>query len=808
VATPLSSPLVVRVTDRAGVPVGNATVVFAVVAGGGSVQAESNTTGGDGRIRASWILGPAAGEQVVEARVLEVAPPPAPAVFRATASPAAPVQAIAETGDGQTRAAGVALRDSLTVRVLDEYGNGVPGQRVVWTVTVGGGRISPAISNTDELGRVRAQLILGPAPGANAVSAVPGDLEPLVFAATAVAPPAIARVSPTVLEPGQVLEFTGSGFADGFFDTAVSLAGIPAVLIESSPTRVVARVPCVPTGSWTLLLQTHGVRLERPVQSEVAMPLVLDAGGSARVQGPLAGCGEIASPGSYLIAVSRPEPAAPPTEIRIRGVPGGATAAEPGAAAATVGSSPLASRPAGAPLPGLRDMSAHDRILRNTDALMSRARGWRARPASARQTAADRTQVGDTLTIKVPDVLGDPCTVRATARGRVAFAGSRVVILEDINAPLAGEADEVIRELGIGTEEITLPILEEYFGDILDQAEPDVEGRLHILLTPIVNLLPGASGYTSASDFLDPANCGSSNMLPVFYGFVPTDPSAGYGNGLTLTRQNWYRLVRATVAHESKHLIAYATRLSAGAALEDRWLEEGTAMVAEELLARRLFGYGRGGNVSFRESLFCERRPGSTTFPECRDKPLIMLNHFTLLARHLAAIETSSIFGPTAPGDITFYGASWAFLRWVLDHHGPDEAAFLRSLTAEPQLNGTANVAARAGQPFDELFATWVLSLALDDRPDVTPLDVRLTLPSWNLRDIYAGLRQELPLVFPRAYPLVPRAVSAGTFDVRAPGIPAGAAVLLRLDGIGSTRQLIDAVAENAASRVHVVRTN
>jgi hypothetical protein len=277
-----------------------------------------------------------------------------------------------------------------------------------------------------------------------------------------------------------------------------------------------------------------------------------------------------------------------------------------------------------------------------------------------------------------------------------------------------------------------------------------------------------------------------------------------------LTRANWLRLVRATVVHETKHLIAFATRIGAGVQrLEERWLEEGAAMVAEELYARRVFGYGRTSNLSFRASLFCERRPDSASFPECRDRPLVMLNHFTLLARHLSALENRSLFAAAGPTDNSFYGAAWSFLRWTLDHHAPDEAAFLQAMTADVDHLGRANIETRTGSGFEALFAGWLVALALDDRTGYTPGDARQTFPGWNLRDIYAGLQQELPLLFPRAYPLAPRISGPGSFDLQVRNVPGGTGVLLEVGALTAARQLIDVTVDGAGlPYVTIVRLN
>jgi hypothetical protein len=410
----------------------------------------------------------------------------------------------------------------------------------------------------------------------------------------------------------------------------------------------------------------------------------------------------------------------------------------------------------------------------------------------------------------VPDVVTNACTIREEVRARVVMRGARTLVLEDIDAPLATRADSVISLLHGELETIMLPLLEQHFGSGLAVFTGPDGPRIRLLLSPSVNQLSGVSGFTSVGDLTDPATCAASNGIPVFYGFVPTDPAAGYGNGIALTRANWLRLVRSTVVHETKHLIAFATRIGAGVdRLEERWLEEGAAMVAEELFARQVFGYGRTSNLGFRASLFCERRPDSASFPECRDKPLVMLNHFTLLARHLSALESRSLFAAAAANDNSFYGAAWSFLRWTLDQHAPDEAAFLRTMTEDVTLLGRANIEARTGSSFDALFAGWLGALALDDRAGFTATDPRQTFPGWNLRDIYAGLQQELPLLFPRAYPLAPRTSGAGAFDVQVRNLPGGTGILFELGALTNTRQLIDITIDVAAQpHVTVVRLN
>jgi hypothetical protein len=185
-----------------------------------------------------------------------------------------------------------------------------------------------------------------------------------------------------------------------------------------------------------------------------------------------------------------------------------------------------------------------------------------------------------------------------------------------------------------------------------------------------------------------------------------------------------------------------------------------------------------------------------------------MLNHFTYLARYLGALETRSIFSSPA-GDNSYYGAAWSLLRWVLDYHAPDEPGFLRAMTTDTERRGPANLEERTGRSFDRLFAEWMMALALDDRAGFTPAAPRQSFPGWDLRDIYAGLQQELPLLFPRAYPLAPRSTPPGAFDIRVTNLPGGSSVLLELGALSSARQLIDAtVTGEGVTQVNVVRLN
>jgi hypothetical protein len=101
-------------------------------------------------------------------------------------SAATAAEIVADSGDGQTAAAGTVLPRALVVRITDAFGNPVSGQTVNWSVTSGGGSVSPAASVTDAEGRARTSFTLGASAGANSVAATSGTLagSPVAFSAT------------------------------------------------------------------------------------------------------------------------------------------------------------------------------------------------------------------------------------------------------------------------------------------------------------------------------------------------------------------------------------------------------------------------------------------------------------------------------------------------------------------------------------------------------------------------------------------------------------------------------------------------
>jgi hypothetical protein len=204
VGQPLADSLVAEVTDPAGRPVQGVEVTF-VPPDGASIQpTEPVTTNASGQAAVHYVLSTTAGEQVVEARASAIVPDSNGLTsFHVAAQPESPESLAMAGGNGQTAQVSTMLPESLAVRAVDRFGNGVPGVEVIWQST-GGGEVSPQTDTTGADGRAAVAHILGNSPGSYGAVAKAQALEgpPVAFIATAV--PAPKPVLALVTPPSQI----------------------------------------------------------------------------------------------------------------------------------------------------------------------------------------------------------------------------------------------------------------------------------------------------------------------------------------------------------------------------------------------------------------------------------------------------------------------------------------------------------------------------------------------------------------------------------------------------------------------------
>lgn len=177
----LPDSIAVRVIDSFSNPVPGVQVTWAPGVGNGAVSPVSSQTNAQGIAKTRWTLGP---RLDVPHEVTAQTGSLAPARFTATATLPVSARIVPVAGQGATATVGAALADSIAVRVELASGDPVPGATVTWTVTGGGGSVSPATSTTQADGATRARLTLGTAAGAHVVTASVSNLTPAVISVT------------------------------------------------------------------------------------------------------------------------------------------------------------------------------------------------------------------------------------------------------------------------------------------------------------------------------------------------------------------------------------------------------------------------------------------------------------------------------------------------------------------------------------------------------------------------------------------------------------------------------------------------
>jgi hypothetical protein len=168
---------VARVTNAAGEPLEGVNVIFAVVAGGGSVAEPRTVTNSDGEATpGSWTLGSEPGANTLTASTNGLL-----TIFRAVGTVPGPVAIDIREGNDQTGRLEQDLPIDPRVVVVDEDGDPFAGETVTFTPPGGSGTVGTASVVTDENGEASTTWALGQT-GTNLMEATAGQLTATFFA--------------------------------------------------------------------------------------------------------------------------------------------------------------------------------------------------------------------------------------------------------------------------------------------------------------------------------------------------------------------------------------------------------------------------------------------------------------------------------------------------------------------------------------------------------------------------------------------------------------------------------------------------
>jgi hypothetical protein len=275
-------------------------------------------------------------------------------------------------------------------------------------------------------------------------------------------------------------------------------------------------------------------------------------------------------------------------------------------------------------------------------------------------------------------------------------------------------------------------------------------------------------------------NADLSNQTEMFYSWIPG--SAGF------TVADWEAGLRATAAHETKHIVSYTDRIiNNSPVFEEVWLEEGLAQESSEIWERNFNQATWKGGATFLQTAACEIDLGANAPCDlANNKPYALLgSHLPFFFNYLQAESSSHSegLGLDTPAN---YGAGWTIARWATDQYANgSEATFIKSLINDPQLSGLANLSAHTGQPVPLLLVYWNLATAIFQTPSYIAADPRITIPSFNFADIFNFGQTRLSCGSPPVrcglftssgtpvFPVQPAAISAtSSFTQTVNGVP------------------------------------
>lgn len=495
---------------------------------------------------------------------------------------------------------------------------------------------------------------------------------------------------------------------------------------------------------------------------------------------------------------------------------------------------------------GDRGLLRRERIRRNAlreaerVGAFPRRRGAEVGPRLSLLPSDQVPATDDTLEILmgVQDDLTISCTVSEadTIVGVVKAVGTRTAIVEDTLVDDDASAQMDYQGLVDVYDTDVLDVLGSYF------AEPtDIDGnqRVLVVFTPTVNELTErgsdarVAGFFLPTDLADSGDpdkdgtttggtCAAGNEAELVYLLAP-DPDEEFGDEVTVEAARRNGL--GVSAHELYHLVSTAYRLiEAGAdlsQLEDTWLDEGLAHIAEEVVGFKRVDLGTRQNYELVDVADTQEKVDA--FNNFHIANFGRLRRFM---RNPEGTKTLALNESDLEGvqSLEMRGFGWLFLRWLADQEAPAgtgilpgsaEDDFFKQLArgGSTLLTGIDNVETVSGADWERLLAEFAATLQLDDA-GIQGVDPREVVLTWNLRNLFRRLHEELPNGFPEAYPLnvsFPGFVTDTLdFDVQA-----SAQKYVTFGSTGSTPELEvrltnqagSALATSAAPRIVVIRT-
>ncbi len=388
--------------------------------------------------------------------------------------------------------------------------------------------------------------------------------------------------------------------------------------------------------------------------------------------------------------------------------------------------------------------------------------------------------VGALMTINVET--DNSCSTFDNRQARVEVVGTHIIVMQEVSggSPVIanGLTTADYQEIAAEFDDTIWPAVTTAFGQ---PADIDSNLRVIAFYTSAVNQLtptsaPLVDGFFFSRDLSPAASCTTSNVGEMIYTLM-ADPAGsinGNARSVSFVKERTLR----TLAHELEHLLNASRRMHVNTPfveLEEVWLDEGLALVAEELVfyqaaalsPRSNLGVGQVGGAV--DAFF---RYGEPNFARLRD---------WLLSPHASGLTQED-------DDDATRGEAWAFLRYASDRRGSTETSFWQGLV-NTQQTGLTNLETNLGADAEPWIADFALATYSDDA--TTGVAAQFTQPSWKFREIFQNLDYDPGAGCSCAYELDTRDPANGVTDSFT--LSSGGGAVYSRVGVASGRAFIKA---------------
>ena len=336
--------------------------------------------------------------------------------------------------------------------------------------------------------------------------------------------------------------------------------------------------------------------------------------------------------------------------------------------------------------------------------------------------------VGSIVQLNV-DLVGNTCAdAKQLHPARVVAVLQNTLVLSDTLSPAGGYSDAEMVAFGQSFDTLGYALDTLNFGA---PSDVDANGRVAILFTPGVNVIPGPpggfiGGLQASRDLFPVGSCVASNEGEIFYLPVP-DPNSTI-NGNYTSKSNLSNIVLSVLVHEFQHLINAGRRIYVNGAFsfEEVWLNEGLSHIAEELLYYRMSGNSPVTNIDMPRV--------QSTQAQLDAINTYQVQNLLRLKTYMVAPETNSPYSQV--DGLQMRGAIWQLLRYAADRKGGTQRNTWFAL-----VNTTAVGQANFNSVLGDITTTtrdWSVAQVADDAG--LAVATNYTNPSWNFRSMIAGL--------------------------------------------------------------------